>query len=104
MRGFLRLILGDQATGTGVIKLRKNELLGALHISGTTAGAGWIIVRENNAAGREITRIYSDINNGMIMYGPFEHASKTIFWTVVGTAALAQLWAWHDDEERRSQF
>ena len=73
-------------------------------MSGTTAGAGWIIVRENDANGREIARVYSDVQAPMILYGPFEHIGKLIYWTVVGTAALAQLFAWKDAAGRRHNF
>ena len=104
MSGFLRQILTDQEAGEGVITLRDGELLGALHVGPTTANAGNLHVHEDNANGREIARIHCNAQYGSVLIGPFEHASKTIYWTVVGTANHGQLFAWKDADLRRSQF
>lgn len=104
MSGFLRQILTDQEEGTGTITLRDGELLGALHVGPTTANAGNLHVHEDNADGREIARIHCNATYGSVLKGPFEHESKTIFWTVVGTASHGQLFAWKDPAGRRGNF
>ena len=104
MSGFLRQILTDQEEGEGLIILRKDELLGALHVGPTTANAGNLHVHEDNAAGREIARVHCNATYGSVLKGPFEHASKTLFWTVVGTANHGQLFAWKDAAGRRHNF
>jgi len=104
MSGFLRQILTDQEAGEGTITLRDDELLGALHVGPTTANEGNLHVHEDNANGREIARIHCNATCCSVLEGPFEHASKIIFWTVVGTANHGQLFAWKDPKEHRNNF
>jgi len=84
MRGFLRLALDDQESGAGVIQLGRDELVGCIVCSPTTTGVGTIVLSEDDEDGRVITRIDSNQYTGGIIYGPFEHISKRIYWEMPG--------------------
>lgn len=99
MSGFLRIIGAGLTANTGTITMRDDELLGAIHLDGDLQT---IIIYEDNAAGREITRLTAGDEVPIIMYGPFEHASKTIYYTL--SAGVANLWAWKDAAGRRHNF
>ncbi len=104
MRGFLRLVIDDEESGNGVIKLRKNELLGLLLCGPTTQGMGSLRVFEDNEEGRVVARARSNDAYGQEVYGPFEHISKTLYWECTGTGNHVEAYAWHDAEGKRSQF
>jgi len=95
MRGFMRLVLGDQESDVGYFTLRSNELIGIVSCSPTTQGAGTVALYEDDEDGREIVRVHSNQYWGQTIYGPFEHASKRIYWEITGTANHGDIYAWH---------
>jgi len=103
MSGIMRL-LGKQVSGTGLLALRSDELLGMLVANPTTLGVGHVNIYEDDANGVQIAHTYSNIYLGQVVVGPFQHTSKRIWYIVTGTGVSVDIYAWSDGKERRSQF
>lgn len=103
MYGLFRLIT-HHVQGTGLITLAANELLGKLTLSPSTDGIGNCTIYENNAQGRAVIHFHTNIYVGQWIKGPFVHSSKRLWYVVEGTGVYLTIYAWQNDEARRSQF
>jgi len=99
MDGFYRLI-SLELTGTGLITLQSDELLGMIMGNTSVAGAGDAHIYEDNAAGRAVAHLVE----GQTIRGPFEHQSKKLWYVVVGAGFTIDIYAWKNADVRRSQF
>ena len=103
MQGFFRLV-DYHLSGSGLITLGADELLGLAIMSPCTAGVGHCHIYENNAQGALIAHFYTNAFVGQKIVGPFQHSSKKLWYIVLGTGAYLDVYAWKNAEVHRSQF